>query len=337
MAFFQCPKCKKVWQYNIEKCPDCFLKLERKKIKRVKVVDVAKVEIPSLFHQKTPYFILLLEDEEGNRWIEKSEKEYKIGEEIKKEIAKDKEAVAIFKVKYDFLEAIEKAIEVLGGIKIDQNSKILILPTLEKASHPHFRDNTSPQFLEATLQFLFEMGVKPENIKIASQSFDEIEIGTKAHKSKLLSICQKYKVFPLNLAESEFLKKEDLEISKEAFETDLILNLPILKIGKAQATKNIFLLLKKENFFAQKYLYSEKEIFEKLKNSLPSLFTLAEAYHIQDEKKFTRYFHLVFASFSPKNIDRVFFEITKKEKLPKILEDIRIENIEVVGRKIEQI
>ena len=334
MAFFQCPKCKKVWQYNIEKCPDCFLKLERKKIKRVKVVDVAKVEIPSFFHQKTPYFVLLLEDEEGNRWIEKSEKEYKIGEEIKKEIAKDKEAVAIFKVKYDFLEVIEKAIEVLGGIKIDQNSKILILPTLEKASHPHFRDNTSPQFLEATLQFLFELGAKPENIKVASQSFDEIEIGVKAQKSKLLSICQKYKVFPLNLAESEFLKKGDLEISKEAFLVDLILNLPILKMGKAQATKNLFVLLKKENFLSQKYLTSEKEIFEKLKKEIPECLTLAEVYQVQDEKGLCHYLNLILASFSPQNLDFVFFKIAKRENLPEILKGIDFEKIQIFGRKV---
>lgn len=339
MAFFQCPRCKRVWQYPIEKCPDCFLNLERLRSKKAKVIGISKVNIPSLFHFKVPYFVLVLEDENGNRWIQKSEKEYKIGEEFEIEKAKDeglKGGVAIWKVKYDFLEAIEKIVEILGGLKIESNSKILILPTLEKASHPYFRDNTSPEFLEAILKFLFELDTKPENIKVASQSFDEIDIGQKAQKSGLFEICQKYKVMALDLAKGEFLKKGELEILKEAFDTNLILNLPILKIGRAQATENIFFLLKKENFLAQKYLYSEKEVFEKLKRELPEFLTIAEANHVQDEKGLTHYLNLVLASFNPENLDCVFSKIINHKSL-EILEDIKDENIPILGYSIEEV
>jgi len=336
MAFFQCKNCKKIWQQNIEKCPFCFSPLERIRSKKAKIIDVAKVEIPSVFNLKVPYFILLLEDERGNRWVQKTFKEYKVGEEIFFEIAKTKEAVAIFKVKYDFFEAIEKVVELLGGIKISQSSKILILPTLVSVAHPYFRENTSPEFLEATLKFLLESGAKPENIKVASQSFDEVDIVSKAQKSELLKVCQKFKVLPQNLAEGEFLKKEDLEISKEVFKADLILNLPILKMGRPQATENIFVLLKKENFFAQKYLFSENEIFEKLKKEIPEFLTIAEAKDVQDERKVVHPLNLVFASFSPKNLDRVFIEITNS-KMPEILKDVKIENIEILGREIEDV
>jgi hypothetical protein len=334
--FFECKNCKKIWQHNIEKCPFCFSPLERIKSKKAKVIDIAKVQIPSLLHPKVPYFILVLEDEMGNKWIQKSYKEYKIGKEISFDIAENKKAVAIWKVKYDFLEAIEKVIEFLGGIKISQSSKILILPTLVSVSHPYFRDNTSPQFLEAVLKFLLESGAKTENIKVASQSLDEIDIGAKAQKSKLLKVCQNFKILPLNLAEKEFIKKGDLEISKEVFLADLILNLPILKMGRAQATENIFVLLKKENFLAQKYLFSEKEIFEKLRKEIPEYLTIAEAKEVQDEEKFVHRLGLVLASFSPQNLDRVFVEITKS-KLPEILKDLRTEEISVLGRKVEEV
>lgn len=341
MAFFFCKNCKFSWPYPIEKCPECFSNLERVEGEEAKVIGIGKNSIPSVFHLRVPYFVLVLEDEKGNRWLQKSKKEYKIGDEFKSEISLEKEGIAIWKVKYDFLEAIKKITKIFEGLKISPDSKILILPTLEKVSHPHLRDNTSPEFLEATLNFLFEKGMRKENIKVASQSFDEIDIEEKFSKSGLSKVCQKYQISFIDLAKGNFLKKEDLEISKEVFETDVIFNLPILKMKRAQATENLFFILKKENFLAQKYLYSEKEIYEKIEKTLfskekPEIFTIAEASHIQDEKGVNYYLNLIFASFSPKNLERVFFEIAKKP-LPEILKDVKIENIKILGREIEEI
>jgi len=56
-------------------------------------------------------------------------------------------------------------------------------------------------------------------------------------------------------------KKGDLEISEEVFKVDLILNLPILKIGKASSCENLFFLLKKENYLAQKISFFRKQYF----------------------------------------------------------------------------
>lgn len=337
MAFFKCPKCKRVWQYPIEKCPECFLNLERMKSERIKVIGISKVNIPSIFHLKTPYFVLVLEDENRNRWVQKSIKEYKIGEEFEIEKTESKEAVAIWRVKYDFFEAIEKVVEILGGLKINPDSKVLILPTLISASHSYFRENTSPEFLEAVFKYLFEIGVRPENIKVCGQSFDEIEIGLKAQKSGLLEVCQKYKVLPFDLAKGSFVKKGDFEISEEVFKADFILNLPILKMGKAQVSENIFYLLKKEDYFAKEYLSSKKEVFENLKKILPQIFTLADANFVQDQDGFVSYLNLVLASFSTENLDRVFFEITKRGEIPEIIKDLEVEKILVFGRKIEEV
>jgi len=301
MAFFKCPKCKRVWQYPIEKCPDCFLKLERVKSEKTKVIGGGKTTIPSIFHQKVPYFVYVFEDENKNRWIQKSEKELKVGEEIKIEKAKNKDAVGIWRVKYDFFEAIEKLTKILN-VQFNKNLRILILPTLVKDSHSYFRDNTSPEFLEAAIQFLIENGIKPQNIKVCSQSFDEVEIEKKAVKSGLLGICQRQKVMPLDLAKGNFVKKGDLEISEKVFKADLILNLPILKIGRASSCENLFFLLKKENYLAQKYLYSEAEIFEKLKSQIPEVLTIAEANRVQDKNEYRSLFEFGFGLFQSKKL-----------------------------------
>jgi uncharacterized protein (DUF362 family) len=306
------------------------------KSKKAKIIGGGKTTIPSIFHQKVPYFVYVLEDENKNRWIQKSEKELKIDEEIKIEKAKSKDSVAIWRVKYDFFEAIEKLVEFLD-VKFEKNLKILILPTLIKDSHFYFRDNTSPEFLEAVIQFLIENGVEPKNIKVCSQSFDEVEIEKKAAKSGILEVSQKQKVILFNLAKGNFVKKGDLEISEEVLKVDLILNLPILKIGKAISCENLFFLLKKENYLAQKYLSFEAEIFEKLKSQIPEVLTIAEANRVQDKNGIVHYSNLALASFNPKNLDRVFCEITKEKELPEMVKEVKIENIEILGRKIGEV
>jgi len=339
MAFYHCPNCKKIWQYPIEKCPDCFLNLERIKSKKIKVIGVSKVQIPTMFHPKTPYFVLLLEDENGNKWIQKSVKEYKIGgNEFETEVKRnDENAVSIWRVKYDILEAVEKVIDLLGGLKIDPQTKILILPTLISATHPYLTENTSPEFLESTIKYLFENGVGIHNIKVCGQSFNEFPVEASTQKSQLLKVCQELKVLPINLAEKNFLKKGGLEISEEVFSADLILNLPILKMGKAQASENLFKLLKKENYLAQKYLSSNEEIFKKLIESLPKILTIAEADSVQKPDGFVAHLGLVLASFNSLILDRIFFEITMEKNLPEILKGIKINGIPIVGREIEEV
>lgn len=344
--FYQCPKCKRVWQYPLAKCPECFLGLERMKSEKIKVSGVSKVNIPTILHPKTPYFVLLLEDENGNKWVQKSVKEYKIGEEFKTEKSDSKDAVAVWRVKYDILEGIEKLVELIGGLKVSPETKILILPTLVSPKHSYFAENTSPEFLGTTIDYLIKRGAKIENIKVAGQSFDEIPIEACAKKSGLLDICLKNKVQVLDLSKSNFAKKDNFEISEEVFSADLLINLPILKVGKASASENLFRQLKKENYLGLKYLSSEKEIIENLLKFLlarqseskggPPILTLAEAQNVQKRDKFVAYLGLVFGSFNSLNLDRVFAEITMT-KLPEILKNVKIEEIPILGRKVEEL
>ena len=343
--FYQCPKCKKVWQYPVDICPECFLALGRIKSAKIKVIGISQITIPTMFHPKVPYFVLVLEDENGNKWVQKSIKEYQIGEMFKVEPCTDREAVAIWRIKYDILEGIETVIELLGGITPHQKSwwgaKILILPTLISPRHPYFAENISPQFLESTIKYLLEKGAKVENIKVSGQSFNEIPIEASAQKSQLLQVCQNFKILPLDLAKTNFIKKTEgefnFEISEEVFNSDLIINLPILKMGKISATENILKILKKENYLGLKYLYSEEKIIENLNKVLLQYLTLAEAQSVQKPDQFISRLSLIFASFNSLNLDRVFAEVCLSKELPECLKKVKIDDIPIVGRKIEEL
>ena len=297
-----------------------------------RVNSVVKVAIPTLFHPNVPYYILLLEDEFGNLWGYKSEKEYKVGEELALESNRD--AVAIWRVKYDIGEAIGKVLELIGSIDINENSKIIILPTLAKPSHSYFRDNTSPEFLSTVLQLLLERGAKAENIVVAGQSFDEMPVVAIAQKSGLIDAGAKLGVYALDLAASEFEKTGQFEISKTVLNADLVINLAMEKIGQGSATDNLFRVLRKENYLGQKYLSSDAEIATSLEPFLAKMIIIGEAEFVQRSNKLTTFMGLVLAGRSARDLDRVFNEIAKSFKMPETIKGIPVENIPVVGRTI---
>lgn len=345
MIFYRCSKCKNTWQYPIPKCPNCFSKLERILSKKIKVRGISKVTIPTILHPKVPYFVLVLEDEEKRRWVQKSIKEYKIGEEFKIEKNERKDTVAIWRVKYDIETAIETIFGLISPLKVNQATKILILPTLTSPKHPYFAENTNPQVLDSLIKYLVKIGAKSENIKVAGQSFDEIPIEASAQKSGVLKICSKNKTLPLDLAKTNFLKKEKdnlpLEISEEVLKTDLLINLPILKLDSKFKIKgalfNTTKLLKKESYLSLKYLYSEEEIIEKLQDILPEYLTVADGIFIQKTTGFTTFLGILLASFNSFHLDWVFAKIAMIKDLPEYLKRFKIEDIPTAGREIEEI
>jgi uncharacterized protein (DUF362 family) len=316
--------------------------------KKAKVVGVSETTVSTIQHTKVPYFVLLLEDEKGNKWAQKSKKEYKKGEEIILEGKKDKNIVAIWRIKYDVLEGIERAVDSLGGLTINREdaqinpeTKILILPTLDSPKHPYFAANTNPRFLEGMVRYLIKMGASTKNIKVAAQSFNEIPIEASAQKSLLFKTCLDYGIIPLDLSGTNFIKKSEeginFEISQEAFDADLIINLPILKTGKASSSENILKFLKKENYLGLKYLHSSEEILEKINKVLPLYLTISDGEIIQKSNQFTFFLGIVLAGFNPLSIDRVFNEIIMFKALPESLKKIKIEEIETIGREIEEV
>ncbi|OIO44854.1 MAG: hypothetical protein AUJ24_01060 [Parcubacteria group bacterium CG1_02_36_42] len=364
--FYQCQKCKRTWQYPLQKCPECFLKLERFESKNLKVIGISRVLIPSPMHPKVPYFVLLLEDENGNKFVQKftpyrtggsdagAMKEYKIGDRFEIKASQNKNFVAIWRAKYDLYEAISRVISLLGGLKIDQNKKILILPTLVSVCHPHERENTHPEVLRELIKILIEKGAKAENIKVAGQSHSETPIEAMAKKSQILSVCSENKVEFLDLGKGIFkrIEKEGLvfEISEEIFKNDLIINLPILKLdsklGVKGAMENLIRFWKKENFLGQKYLYGEEELILKLKEVFssfakasedkPKILNLADGTIIQRSNRQAVILDLILASFNPLNLDRVFAEISMIP-LPEYLKSVKISEIPISGREIGEV
>jgi len=343
--FYKCVKCKNKWQYPILKCPECFSATEKFDGKNIKVAGVSIVSIPTLLHPIVPYFGLILEDDKGNRWAYKSTKEYKIGDDFKIETTAERDAVAIWRIKYDIFEAIEKIIGTIEHFKVAKDFKVLILPTLIIPKHSYLAFNTNPQILDGIINFLLKKGIDSKNIKIAAQSFDEIPIKASASKSGLLDICLKHKIAPFDLAQGEFIKEEKdgfvFEISKEALDSDFILNLPILKMdeksGIQGATKNIIKLLKKESYLGLKYLYSEDEILIKLNELLKNCFHVGDGLVIQNTNQYTNFLGILFASFNPLNLDRVFAQVVGSKKLPKYLASLDAKKIKTFGRTIEEV
>jgi hypothetical protein len=308
--------------------------LERLKTEQAKVIGISKVNIPSLPHPEVPYFALILEDELGNKWSHKSVKEYAIGEELNFNSGGDG-AVAVWKTKYDAVDSIEKIFSLLN-LTLNENSEVIILPTLVSPNHAYFRENTSPEFLDSILKFLFEKKIKTGNIKIMTQSFNEIPIEGMAQKSELLDICLKNKIMPTDLAKSVFIKKGNLEISEEIINAEIVLNLAMMKVGKASATENLFKILKKENYSSLQYLQSEEDIAKELKNCSSNIINIGEAEFVQRMDKTIIYSGLILGSKNFLNLDRVFNEIVMADKLPEILKGVEIQNIEIAGRDIKE-
>lgn len=338
MAFYRCGKCNLTWQYPIKKCPRCFEALTEQKGKQARVIAVSRVGIPTLFHPAVPYFILLLQDENGNVWAHKSSKEYVIGAEFKTDPVLEAGAVAVWKVKYDWPEAVDKIISLLGGLKIGGSKKILLLPTLNAASHYYFRDNTSPQFFTAVFEYLLESGAKTENITVGAQSFSDVPVGAIAQKSGLLEICSKYKITPKDLSASTFEKEGKCEIVKEALDADLIINLAMLKIGQASATQNFFKILKRENFLELKNLGSEADIVKCFKEIEGKIMTVADGETTQRSNKLAGFTGLALAGRDSCGVDLVFNEITKANRMPDILKslELKLEDIPIAGRTVAE-
>ena len=338
---------------------------EKFESKNLKVIGVSRVIIPSPMHPKVPYFVLLLEDENGNKFVQKSMKEYKIGaafgeprpggrDKFEIRTSQNKGAVSIWRVKYDISEAIEKVISLVNGLKINNNSKVLVLPTLVSVSHPHLRENTHPEVLDELIKFLIKKGVKSENIKVAGQSFTDTDILAMAKKSQLFSVCAQNQIEFLDLGKRDFkrIEKEGFvfEISQELFKNNLVINLPILKLdsklGVKGAMENLLRFWKKESYLGQKYLYGDEELILKLKDVLlarrslgeggPEILTVADGTIIPKSNSQSVILDLMLASFNPQNLDRVFAEIAMIP-LPGYLKLAKIEEIPISGREIGEV
>lgn len=278
-----CEKCSKKWIYPVEKCVYCKGSITKQKGTKIKVIGITKVFIPSPMHPIIPYNILLLEDEFGNRIPKKTMKDYKIGETYIEEKAKSDNAVSVVKVKYDIYEAIKYSIELINGIGLNQNDKVLIKPSIIAAAYPYQALNTNPDFLSALLTFLFELGIKNKNIIVAEQALIGSNTIDAAAKSGILDVCKKHNLEFVDISKSDFEEIESdgytFKVFKEALSRKII-NAPIMKtnfqIGISGALENLSRFCDEET---QRRMYFDDidSTLPKLANVLPNIFTIADA------------------------------------------------------------
>jgi len=342
-----CEKCSKKWIYPVEKCVYCKGDITKQKGTNIKVIGITKVTIPSPMHPIIPYNILLLEDEFGNKIPKKTMKDYKIGDTYKEQKAKTKDAVAVVKVKYDIYEAIKESIELLNDIKLNPDGKILVKPSIITPAYPYQAINTNPDFLNALLNVLFELGIKKENVIVAEQPLIGSDAADAASKSGILEICKKNGVDFVDISKGPF---EDVEsdgytfkIFKEALDRKVI-NIPIMKtnfqLGISGAIENLSRLVDEKTQRAM-YFDDIEITFQKLAKVIPDVFTIADATNgMQGQGPLVlgepAFLNLVFASRNAAALDAIFCEATMLQ-IPSYVQDNNFDSkkIEVVGNELD--
>jgi len=77
---YRCSSCDKYWTHPVKQCIFCGGEIKKETSDRLSVTGFTEVFIPSANNEKVPYFVLLLEDEYGNRVVRSTHKKYEIGE-----------------------------------------------------------------------------------------------------------------------------------------------------------------------------------------------------------------------------------------------------------------
>jgi len=344
-----CENCNKKWIYPVEKCVYCKGNIEKQKGSKIKVVGITKVTIPSPMHPIIPYNILLLQDEFGNRIPRKTMKEYKIGDDFVLQKAKTKDAVAVVKVKYDVYEAIKESIELLNGIGLNPNDKILVKPSVIAAAYPYQAVNTNPDFLNALLIVLFEHGIKKENIIVAEQALIGSDAKDAASKAGILEICKKNGVEFVDISKCPFEHIESDGYTFRVFNEALkrkVINAPIMKtnfqLGISGALENLSRLVDEKT---QRNMYFDniEKTLPKLAKAISNIFTVADATNgMQGQGPLAlgepAFLNLVLASRNAAALDSVFCEATMLP-IPQYVTDysdnLDVKKIEVVGNEVD--
>jgi len=77
---YRCISCDKTWTHPVKKCIFCGGGIQCEIPGTMTVTGFTEVFIHSVNNEKVPYFVLLLEDELGNRYLKKTFENYSIGE-----------------------------------------------------------------------------------------------------------------------------------------------------------------------------------------------------------------------------------------------------------------
>jgi uncharacterized protein (DUF362 family) len=225
-----CEKDKKKWIYPIEKCIYCRQPVKKIISKQSKIIGITKVNIPSPMHPIIPYYILLLEDQNGNRLPKKVMKERHIGETYEIKPATDINSLIIMKIKYDVKSYLEESIKLVPQYRLNPEDKVLIKVSAIEPAYSYQSVCTNPKMLDALISYLKSQGIN--SIEVAEQSWPGYDTIKSVKKSGLFDICKKHNVNFIDLSKEEFQEVEidglQYKIAKCAFSRKVI-NLPVMK------------------------------------------------------------------------------------------------------------
>lgn len=348
-----CEKDNKKWIYPVEKCIYCKGHVKKQVSRKAKIIGITKVNIPSPLHPITPYNVILLEDEHGNRMPKKTMKDYNIGDKYTINKAKTDSAVIITKIKYDLGDALNASLELLNSFDLGNENKVLIKPCIIEPAYPYQAVNTNPLLLNEIIKMLKEKGVK--DILVAEQAMPGNDIVEAANKSGILEVCEKHKVKFADLGKVEYVEKEEdgfkFNIAKEAMERKII-NVPVMKTNSqieiSGAMENMLRVVDLET---QKRMFAEdiEKTLPKLIKTFPKFLTIGDAtlgMHGQGPTALGEpaFLNMLFAGKDAVAIDSVFSEaaIIQKPRYIKEASSIgagngEIRDLEVVGEEIEAI
>jgi uncharacterized protein (DUF362 family) len=322
---------------------------------KTKVVGNTKVSIPNPLHPVVPYNVLILEDEHGNKMPKKTIKDYEIGDIYGDVPDSSDEAVSVVKIKYDYYEAVKEALEMIGDIEVDENTKVLIKPNLSVLGYSYIGMCTNPKVIEALVKLLLDKGVKNSSITIAEQSFF-MPLEKAVSKSGTPEIIEKYGLSYVDILKTEFEEKQErefkFEISKIIDNFDLIFNIPVIKtdmiVGLDGAFENMIRFLSKKSFDElakdPKRAVLALSVLPKL---FPKFITIGDASigmqgNGPAQHGVPGFYNLLFAAKNPVVHDRAVQEVFCLRKLPYVelasqlgLGEYDISKIKFIGNELD--
>lgn len=352
-----CEKCNKKWIHPVKTCLYCNQETKKQVGKKTKVIGCTKVNIPNPLHPVTPYNVLILEDEHGNKMPKKTIKDYKIGDVYEEVPDSSENAIASVKIKYDYYEAVKEALELIGDIEVDSSKKILIKPNLSIPGHSYLGMCTNPRVLDAIIEYLLEKGAKKENITVAEQSFF-VPFEKAVAKTGVPQILKKHGVNCIDISTTDFEQKQEreftFEISKIVNDFDLILNVPVIKtdmiVGMDGAIENLTRFLSKKNF--DELAKDPKKAalaLAVLPNVFPKFITIGDAsIGLQGNGPAQHgepgFYNMIFAARNPVVHDKAIQEVLCLRKLPYVelagklgLGEYDVSKIKFIGNELDAI
>ncbi len=193
---------------------------------------------------------------------------------------------AVSKIDKGIGNSVKRVINLTGGL--GKKGKVLIKPNVVFAIRPSSGIVTNPDVIEAIVKYMISEGFDPGNITIGESGSMGFDTKRAFRKTGMNSIGKKYDVNMMDLSEGEKTTKSvkingrviGLDIAKIVFESDLIINVPVIKThfqtGMTMAVKNMFGVL---GFESRKtvHKYCLDEGIAQLNRVIPNYITIGDA------------------------------------------------------------